>query len=314
VFSKKAESTRSSRAHEALRSARERFALEIDQSSALPNQPIAADAWVVSSTLQKAIRRSEVEIAQRAVLTLFKLRGSGIWRRLTVIAFEDVGIGSIDAVTMTVAGGSDAAWRKTAGGDIRLAAHLARTLAEAPKDRSADYLVGAKDHPALAVFAQAMGNVPIEARLSSVRDNALTLQERAVATGFASRLGSPGEGAGSERDLDTLLASFRELGVPNDLVVATGIAAARTREPIVAMVPLIWLAADNGQEAKVCDCRVPPLVTASDVPLYALDEHTRLGREAIWRLACENSAVRLALSTLWRRAEAGAQSMSRLST
>jgi hypothetical protein len=233
-----------------LRSARERFALEIDQSSALPNQPIAADAWVVSSTLQKAIRRSEVEIAQRAVLTLFKLRGSGIWRRLTVIAFEDVGIGSIDAVTMTVAGGLDAAWRKTAGGDIRLAVHLARTLAEAPKDRSADYLVGAKDHPALAVFAQAMANVPIEARLSSVRDNALTLQERAVATGFASRLGSAGEGAGSKRDLDTLLASFRELGVPNDLVVATGIAAARTREPIVVMVPLIWLAAHNGQEAK----------------------------------------------------------------
>jgi hypothetical protein len=250
VFSKKAESTRLSRAHEALRSARERFALEIDQSSALPNQPIAADAWVVSSTLQKAIRRSEVEIAQRAVLTLFKLRGSGIWRRLTVIAFEDVGIGSIDAVTMTVAGGLDAAWRKTAGGDIRLAVHLARTLAEAPKDRSADYLVGAKDHPALAVFAQAMANVPIEARLSSVRDNALTLQERAVATGFASRLGSAGEGAGSKRDLDTLLASFRELGVPNDLVVATGIAAARTREPIVVMVPLIWLAAHNGQEAK----------------------------------------------------------------
>ena len=84
---------------EALRSARERVALEIDQSSALPNQPIAADAWVVSSTLQKAIRRSEVQIAQRAVLTLFKLRGSGIWRRLTVIAFEDVGIGSIDALT-----------------------------------------------------------------------------------------------------------------------------------------------------------------------------------------------------------------------
>jgi hypothetical protein len=83
-----------------------------------------------------------------------------------------------------------------------------------------------------------------------VRDNALTLQERAVATGFASRLGSAGEGAGSKRDLDTLLASFRELGVPNDLVVATGIAAARTREPIVVMVPLIWLAAHNGQEAK----------------------------------------------------------------
>ena len=137
--------------------------------------------WVAMSLLQKAIRRSEVEIAQRAVLTLFKLRGSGIWRRLTVIAFEDVGIGGIDAVTMTVAGGSDAAWRKTAGGDIRLAAHLARTLAEAPKDRSADYLCGSKDHPALVRFAQAMAKASIEVILSNANRMRRDELRRAIA-------------------------------------------------------------------------------------------------------------------------------------
>ena len=31
------------------------------------------------------------------------------------------------------------------------------------------------------------------------------------------------------------------------------------------------------------------------MPLYALDEHTRLGREAIWRFACENDGVRTCL-------------------
>ena len=31
------------------------------------------------------------------------------------------------------------------------------------------------------------------------------------------------------------------------------------------------------------------------MPLYALDEHTRLGREAIWRFACENDGVRACL-------------------
>ena len=45
----------------------------------------------------------------------------------------------------------------------------------------------------------------------------------------------------------------------------------------------------------ICDCPVPPLATVGDVPLYALDEHTRLGREAIWRLACENDGVRTCL-------------------
>jgi hypothetical protein len=70
-----------------------------------------------------------------------------------VIAFEDVGIGSVNAVTMTVGAGSDAASRKACGDDFRVAVYLARGLAETPKDRSADYFAGAKDHPALADFA-----------------------------------------------------------------------------------------------------------------------------------------------------------------
>jgi hypothetical protein len=83
--------------------------------------------------------------------------------------------------------------------------------------------------------------------------------------------------------------------VPEELVAATGIATARTGEPITAMVPLIWLAARNS-EKRVCDSAIPPLVKADDVPLYALDKHTRLGREAVWRFACENDTVRACLA------------------
>ena len=36
-------------------------------------------------------------------------------------------------------------------------------------------------------------------------------------------------------------------------------------------------------------------MTAGGVPLYALDKHTRLGREAIWRFARENDVVRACL-------------------
>ena len=50
--------------------------------------------------------------------------------------------------------------------------------------------------------------------------------------------------AGAHKDdLGELLEVFRDLGVPEDLVAATGVAAGRTREPITVMVPLIWLAA-----------------------------------------------------------------------
>ena len=271
--------------------ARQRLAREIDTYSTPLCELIVADPWIVSSLLQKSIRRGETEIAQRAALTLFKLRGSAIWRRFMVIAFEDVGIGSVDAVTMAVAAGSDAACRKACGGDLRVAVHLAGVLAEAPKDRSADHLAGAKDHPALAGFARAMATAAVGARLFNVRAREIDLPHQAVAVWFASGIG---DGSAHKGELGELLAVFCGLGVPEDLVVATDVAAGRTREPITVMVPLIWLAAATSQQS-VCDFQVPPLARGGDVPLYALDEHTRRGREAIWRLACDNEGVRTCL-------------------
>ena len=280
---------------DALGAAKLRLAREIDSHSDLSCSSIAADPWIISSLLQKSIRRGEIEIARRAALTFFKVKGSAIWRRLTVIAFEDIGIGSIDALTMIVAAADDSAWRKNHGGDLTLAVHLAGVLSEAPKDRSADYLCDAKDHPMLADFWFAMENASLESRLSHVRDQALGLPQRAVAAVSAPGIGSRGEISRGTGGLDALLAVFSELGVPEELVAATGIAAARTREPITVMVPLIWPVAARSKK-RVCDCPIPPLVEAGGVPLYALDKHTRLGREAIWRFACENEFVRPCLA------------------
>jgi hypothetical protein len=277
--------------HDALDGAKQRLACEVDSNLLLQSKPIAADPWVTSSLLQKSIRRSETEIAQRAAFTFFHLKGAAVWRRLLVIAFEDIGIGSVDALTKTVAVAGDSAWRKSHGGDLRLAVYLAGLLAQAPKDRSADYLCDAKDHPKLADFWRAMAKVSLVSKLSHVRDQASGLPRQAVAALSALGVGSRGYISRGTGGLEVLLTAFRELEVPEELVAATGIAAARTREKITAMVPLIWLAANNSQKT-VCDSPVPPLVALNELPLYALDQHTRLGRVAIWRFASENSAVR----------------------
>jgi hypothetical protein len=141
-----------------------------------------------------------------------------------------------------------------------------------------------------------MAHATLQATLSSMRDEKLGLPQQAVACLAA-----------DEVDRDALLTSFWEMGVPEDLAAAAAIAASRTQEPITLMVPLIWLAANAGEETEVRECSIPPLVMAGDVPLYALDEHTRLGRDAIWRLARENDAVRKCLErwvpeSRWRRA------------
>jgi hypothetical protein len=55
-----------------LSEAKRRLAREIDSNSVLPSELIAADPWVISSLLQKAIRRGDIAIAQLAAFALHR--------------------------------------------------------------------------------------------------------------------------------------------------------------------------------------------------------------------------------------------------
>jgi hypothetical protein len=81
-------------------------------------RPLAIDPWVASSLLQKAIRRGEIDLAERAAFTLSRHRGQGIWRRLIAIAFEDVSVGSVDALIQTTTACMSADWRFGVGGEL----------------------------------------------------------------------------------------------------------------------------------------------------------------------------------------------------
>jgi hypothetical protein len=133
-------------------------------------------------------------------------------------------------------------------------------------------------------------------RTKLVGDATLSLPTRAIATWYAS-----GVEWGKERriglgDLGRLMGAFRELGIPSNLVTATHIAATRSREPIVLMTPLLWLASENSGGHHVIDCPVPPTTMIGEVPAYAFDKHTAVGKAAIHRLARECPAVRNALA------------------
>jgi hypothetical protein len=55
-------------------------------------------------------------------------------------------------------------------------------------------------------------------------------------------------------------------------------------------LPLLWLAA-AGSETELFDSSLTPSSLINGVPLYALDKHTRLGRQAIKRFAQENAGI-----------------------
>ena len=277
---------------DALTKSKQRFVQEFVSDWKLGIEPLVADQWVVISLLQKSIRRGEVATAQRAAVTLFAQKGSAIWRRFMVIAFEDVGAASPDAVALTVAASTDPSWRKISGGDPHIAVQLARVLAEAPKSRSAEHLTtSAQHHPSLAMARMLRGAGSLKDQLAAVMHQNASLTERALAAWCASGIDWVAEKRANP-DLPALLDKFRNLGVPDELVTATGIAARKTREPITLMVPLVWLAATRHGHPTITESKVPVAKIVDGVPMYALDKHTRLGREAIRRFASENDEVR----------------------
>ncbi len=269
-----------------------RLVQDIGQNHRAEFDPLSADPWVVISLLQKSIRRGESETAQRAARTYVTLKGTAIFRRFMVIAFEDIGAGSADAVAMTVAASVSAPWRKECGGNADVALYLARLLASVPKSRSAEHLIcGAEHHASLEEARRYISERPPETNLAAVADKGQPLSHRALAAWCASGLSRKWGDTPHAGNLPALLDTFRTLGAPEELVAATGLAAARTREPITLMVPLVWLTANDGQRPTVSENPVPPSPVIDGVPLYALHKHTRLGREAIWRFAQSNEAV-----------------------
>lgn len=267
-----------------------------NQTSSTVRQMLHADAFLASSLLQKAIRRGDRNLAEIAAIALYKLRGVRTWRRLVVVAFEDVGIGSADALIEVVRLANARERRLRFDDETCALSHATRLLAAAAKDRSADYLLAVAAHdPASECHRESVGRADTASRLSFVADQERPLTKRAIATWFLGGLDAGDEKRLGPGDPGGLASAFHKLGVPDELAWATFRAATMTREPIVLMIPLLWL--EWNRRGSSHELAHPSLGAENynGLPLYALDKHTRLGRAAIDRFASTVSGVREAL-------------------
>jgi hypothetical protein len=273
----------------------ERFSdcVKIDQHP--PVEPLHCNRWIASSALQKAVRRGDIVIAQRAAFALRREDRPPARRRLIAIAFEDVGPAAVDLVVETVAVATSPDWRAVRGEEAVLTLIVCR-LAAAPKDRSADYLMWvAAEHPDQRETRAVCGRISVTERLNVVTDHSRSLPDRAVAAWFCSGINYPYQHRVGAGDLSGLADAYCRLGVPPDLVAATVLAAKRTRQPYVVLVPLVWLEVQRSGLTTVADTCVPPSGLVAGIPLYALDEHTRLGKRAINTLAQQSPTIRACL-------------------
>ena len=104
------------------------------------------DHSLLSSAWQKAIRRSDADLATSCVMALHAADPAYVWRRIRGIALEEVSAADLELVGQVIAIAGKTALRQKLG-DQRLIGHLTRRLALAPKCRTACDLLMWLDPP-----------------------------------------------------------------------------------------------------------------------------------------------------------------------
>lgn len=249
----------------------------------MSNYTIKKDAWIASSSLQKNERRGCLNQALHAVDILLEQAPDRFWRRISVIALEDVSIGDLDIVRKALLMAGRKAVRTGGGGERENALHITELLCRALKFR------GCCDLAVIADLAPEYRQTRIDFadlsqnELADILIGAGSLPVRLLAAWYlAGTTRFPGVNLhpreGSPR---LLLEVFETLGLPPEIIEIVGLGMARMREPHPLALPLIWLSATTAGDCRIETNNLKPSPTVAGWPAYALDMHTRPGRKAI---------------------------------
>jgi len=256
----------------------------IEQPLPVP-EVVHADKWLVSSMLQKSVRRGEHERALRAAYSLGRLDKDSFWRRCHVLALEDVGMVSPDVIVPVLVATASAAWRRRTT-DWRVALHLTRMMCSAAKTRMADEI--------LMQAEKAKHLMPLRCELAAADDHTLTgyviderrpLVERCLSLWYL---------AGTQRfttdnmpqrhgSIDRAVEVLRAVNAPASITESCIAVLRRTQWPLSLFSPLIHQHIQRlSLQHRSYD--VPPAPEVDGLPIYAADWYTRTGRTCFQRL------------------------------
>jgi hypothetical protein len=243
--------------------------------------PLFPDVHVISSCLQKSLRRGDVGVALTAARLLLRLEPERLWRRLCVCAFEEFGLVDLSMTARVVAVSQSRAFRALQG-EERVLVHLIERLCASPKDRRLDdlYALGSvvqtqpeqlrslEEGPLAAVVAPLVHQT---ARLIGSCERAVPRRSfRAIAV------------QGCETALRTMLRD----GLVDEGLAALCLAGVRQSRCLLPMLlPLAIEATEScGGLGEAVAVALPAVPSFGGMPAYAFDGFTRLGREVLVKL------------------------------
>ena len=253
-------------------------------------RPMDASAWVAMSAMQKAIRRGRQDLALSASATLLRDAPDKLWRRIGCIAYEDIGVASLETVGHATVALAGKRHRSALGGEWAVASCVVAEMCRAPKCRAADDLLMACElHPA---YAQARAELPhlTTHDLIMLATGNGSIHERALALWYA---------LGTDRDRSTLAPrrgdpplvfdQLWEAGWTSSIVEVAREGFRRTRTMLCPLVALLSRA--PCQVTQIQGDELPPEDMIGDIPTWAVDLYSREGRAALARFLQTDAAA-----------------------
>lgn len=240
---------------------------------------------VAAALLQKSIRRGRADLALAAADTLLRAAPDRLWRRLSIIAVEDIGLGDLDAVYLATVAASHRRRLARRFGEWRLASFIVSRLASSPKCRATDDLhVVTQDCPAWHHDRLELAELPLRDLLDVIAGDD-PIERRAIAARYAIGTAGPfSAGALSKRrgHHEAVFDFMCEIGLPHTLVEVAGSAHRLTGEVIAAFLPLLHRQF-NGDVAELRSDPLPPETIVGGIPGWAYDKFSPEGRMALAR-------------------------------
>lgn len=262
--------------------------------------------WRTVSCLQKSIRFGDPDMAQFAAYAAYDMDPAYLFRRLGVIATEDVGVANPFMMLACLAVLGSKEFRQMRD-ERRLACFLAERMANGLKDRALTDLVIISD------YNRELDKEPLalltddELKAMAVDNNHGLDMQMTAATMLAGQSGYPGESfPPNKRSPHSLPAFLVEQKLSRMSVYASLKARSRTQVPMWPGFLYIdrWLSETT---SVTVDASAKPSMTKVGLLLgAAYDMHTREGKAAIGKFRKENTEV---LGKYLSHAKPGMESM-----
>ncbi len=234
--------------------------------------PACADKWLLSSAMQKFIRRGMAVQSIAAAIRLHLIDPAYLRRRLPVVALEEVGPASLQVCSDVLHVCRSSAW--WVNGALETVVSLVGALAEATKSRSAcDLYCLVESHPSSLVTRQLLSLETAAVLIDVAVDSSRPNLDRAIALQLlASRSKNP------QFVSECLDRVSTAVGVPAEFQWLVGCNSKTAG--LAAMLPIAF---NVSRESSVGTIREFPhaMSTIGGIPLCAVDKHTRVGKTSL---------------------------------